>query len=122
MAVRYEEKKTPKGFPLLVMYVSGNCDLEQSETLGVRLKKGGDYHRQRVLVFVAAGTEYTPDARKYFPTLNEDHLGMATVVTSAIVRAMINLITRFAGGVKNFKMFTEEAPALAWLDSLGTSG
>lgn len=120
MAVRYEEKKTPRGFPLLVMHVSGNCDLNESETLGARIKKGGDYYRQRVLVFVAAGTEYTPEARKYFPTLKEDHLGMATVVTSAIVRAMINLITRFAGGAKNFRMFTEEGTALAWLDSLGT--
>jgi len=120
MAVRYEERKTPRGSPLLVMHVSGRCDLAESETLGARIKKGGDYHRQRVLVFVAAGTEYTPEARRYFPTLNEDHVGMATVVTSAVVRAMINLLTRFAGGVKNFKMFTEEAAALAWLDSLGT--
>jgi len=120
MAVRYEEKKTPRGFPLLVMHVSGSCDLTESETLGVRLKTGGDYHDQRVLVFVANGTEYTPEARKYFPTLSAEHLGMATVVTSAIVRAMINLITRFSGGAKNFKMFTDEATALAWLDSLGT--
>lgn len=118
MAVRYEEKKTPKGFPLLVMYVSGTCDLAESETLGVRIKPGGDYHRKRVLVYVAAGTEYTPEARKYFPTLNGEHLGMATIVTSAIVRAMINLITRFAGSTQNFKMFTDEAAALAWLDSL----
>jgi hypothetical protein len=53
-----------------------------------------------VLVFVAEGTEYTPEARKYFPTLRRTTYGMATVVTSAIVRAMINLITRFAGGTR----------------------
>lgn len=117
MAVRYEDGRTPKGHRLLIMHVSGTCDLSQSETLGARLKKGGDYHRARVLVHVAAGTEYTPEARKYFPTLNDDHVAMATVVTSAIVRAMINLITRVGGGTPNFRMFTDTAAALAWLDT-----
>lgn len=117
MPIRYDEGKTPKGAPLLKMYVSGLCTLAEAETLGLRIKPGCDYHKQRVLVYVAAGTEYTPEARKYFPTLNHEHLAMATIVTSVVVRAAINLITRFAGGARGFRLFTDEAEALAWLDA-----
>jgi len=118
MAVRYEESTTPKGHPLLKMFVSGHCDLPQAETMADHITAGQKFHRQRVLVTVAPGTEYTPDARKYFPTLHRDHYAMATIVTSAVVRAAINLISRVAGGSRNFKLFTDEADALEWLDTI----
>lgn len=117
MAVRYEDGTTAQGLPLLIMHVSGMCDMTQAETLGQRIGPGGDYHGKHVLVFVADGTEYTPEARKYFPTLSKQHRAMATVVTSVVVRTMINLITRVIGGGDNFKMFTDEASARAWLAS-----
>lgn len=118
MAVRYEESATPKGHPLLKMFVNGHVDLAQAETMADHITAGKKFHRQRVLVVVAEGTEYTPDARKYFPTLQGDHYAMATIVTSAILRAVFNLISRVAGGTRNFKMFTDEAAALAWLDTI----
>jgi hypothetical protein len=118
MAVRYEEGKTAKGAPLLRMFVSGKCTLAEASTLDDHLNPGKPYHRQRVVVFVAAGTEYTPDARKYFPTLQSKYHAMATVVTSTIVRAAINLMLRVSGGSRNFRMFNDEAEALKWLDEV----
>lgn len=116
MAVRYEDGKTPKGNPVLKMFVSGTCDLTEARSMLEHIDAGRRYHGGLVLVYVAAGTEYTPDARKFFPTTVGKHKAMATVVSSAIVRAAINLMLRVSGGDKGFKMFSDEAAALAWLD------
>jgi hypothetical protein len=118
MAVRYEEGKTPKGAPLLRMYVSGLCTIEEARTLGERILPGKPYAGQRVLVTVAKGTEYTPESRRYFPEMNSHHHAMAVVVTSAIVKAAINLMLRFGSGARNFRMFSDEPAALTWLDEV----
>jgi hypothetical protein len=116
MAVRYEEGKTPKGSPLLRMYVSGVCTLAEAQTLGEYLFPGKPYARQRVLVLVARGTEYTAEARRYFPAMDNHPHAMAVVVTSAIVKAAINLMRRFGTGGQYMCLFTDEASALKWLD------
>lgn len=118
MGIVYEDGKTPKGAPLLIMRSSGKIDLAEAKTLDEHVLPGRPYHLQRSLVYVATGTEYTADARRYFPTLNQHLYAMATIVTSAVVRATINLISRVSGGSRNFKMFTDEASALAWLDEV----
>lgn len=117
MAVRYEESKTPRGNALLKMYVSGTCDLADARTMLDYIDVGKRYHHGLVAVFVAAGTEYTPDARKFFPKTQGMHKAMASIVTSALVRAAINLMLRVSGGDRSFKMFSDEAAALTWLDA-----
>lgn len=118
MPVHYEEGTTPAGHPLLTMHVSGLCSLAEAETLDGYIKPGKKYHRQRVLVYVAHGTTYSPEARKHFPKLKMDHHAMATVVTSTVVRAAINLITRVMGDSRNFRLFNDGAAGLAWLDEV----
>ncbi|KIG16586.1 hypothetical protein DB30_04357 [Enhygromyxa salina] len=79
---------------------------------------GARHHRGLVLSRVAKGTEYSPEVRKFFPTVHEDFTAVAAIVTSPIVRAAINLMLRFAnssGAV--LRMFTSETEAMAWLES-----
>jgi hypothetical protein len=72
----------------------------------------------RALCIVAKGTEYSPEVRKYFPTLNDKFFKMATVASNPIVRAAVNMMARLKpveGGV--FRMFSSEQEALEWLES-----
>jgi hypothetical protein len=118
MPLRFEEATTPKGAPLLIIRSSGLVALADAEAFGARVEPGGPNHMWRVLLLTEKGIEYEPEARKYFPTTQGKYLGIAAVVTNGIVRAAINVMIRFAGGARDFRSFSAEAEALAWLDSL----
>jgi hypothetical protein len=117
MPFRYEESRTPKGSPLLVVHASGHVSLADAEVLGVRTAPGGPNHGWRIITHAAKGIEYAPAARKYFPSMNGNYFALATVVTSPIVRAAINMMMRLTGQATDLKMFSTEAEALAWLDA-----
>lgn len=118
MPFRYEEAKTPKGAPLLLIYAAGEVSLEDAQSLGALIGPDGPNHRWRVLSIVEKGTEYSHAARKYFPSLNQQHYGaLAAVVTSPVVRAAINMMMRLSGQAPDLRLFSSEDEALAWLDS-----
>lgn len=118
MPLQLEDGTTPAGHPCLIAKASGYVTLAEAQAMGPLLEKGARYHQQRVLSPVAKGTEYSPEARKYFPNLNPNLFALAAVVTSPLVRAAINLMLRFTGKGVRFRMFTTEAEAMAWLDSV----
>jgi hypothetical protein len=117
MPFRYEEKKTPKGAPLLVVHAAGHISFPDAEELGKRLSTGPN-HRWLVLTLADKSVDYAPAARKHFQTMKDDYGALATVVTSPIVRAAINMMMRLFGGAPNFRMFSAEAEALIWLDAI----
>jgi hypothetical protein len=112
MPFRYEELVTPKGRPYVRVHVSGDIDLHDAEEYVAKFL--GPYLRRHVLSVVASGTEYTAKARKHLLAMN-DAGPHATVTSSALVRAAINLMTRFQDTPK-YRVFTDEFAALAWLD------
>lgn len=116
MPFRYEEKTTPKGAPLLVVHAGGHVSGEDAEHLAGLFAPGGRNHRWLLLTLAEKGVEYAPAARKVFPRMKQDYKALATVVTSPIVRAAINMMMRLTGGAPNFRMFSSEAEALTWLD------
>ncbi|MDC0717640.1 DUF7793 family protein [Nannocystis bainbridge] len=122
MPLRFEEARTPKGAPLLIIHSSGHVALSDAEAFGALVGPGGPNHRWRVLLLTEKGIEYAPDARKYFPTTQGNYLAIAAVVTNPIVRAAINVMIRLAGGARDFRSFSAEAEALAWLDELEDAG
>jgi hypothetical protein len=117
MPFRFDEAITPNGLRYLIIEASGSCDIEDGRALEARLQPGQPYHRGYLLSRVAKGTEYSPEVRRFFPTLQGNYMALAAVVTSPIVRAAINLMVRFAGNDRDLKMFTNEAEALAWLEN-----
>lgn len=117
MPFSYQETKTPKGCPLLVVHASAHISLTDAETLGAMIAPGGPNHRWRVITYAAKGVEYAPAARKYFPNMSTHYFALATLVTSPIARAAINMMMRLTGQTHALKMFSDEAEALAWLDS-----
>lgn len=119
MPFEFVEATTPGGKKLLRVHARGEVTLVDAEALGARLQPGARNHLWRILSVVEKGTEYASSARKYFPTLHGKYGAMAVVLTSPIVRAAINMMVRLTGQAPQFRMFTGEAEALAWLD--GTS-
>jgi hypothetical protein len=117
MPFRFEEARTPKGQPLLKVYAAGHISLADAEAMGKLLEPGGPNHKWRVLTYTDKNVDYAPAARKYFPILNERYHALATLVTSPIVRAAINMMMRLTGQARALKMFSDEAEALAWLDT-----
>lgn len=117
MPFRYQENTTPRGFPLLTVHASGHISLADAEEMGARIAPGGPNHRWRIITYAEKGLEYAPAARKYFPNMNSNFLALATVVTSPIIRAAINMMMRLTGQSAGLRMFSDDAEALAWLDS-----
>lgn len=117
MPIQVSETKTPAGNRLMRCMVSGHVSLADAEGMGSQMKPGQPFHKCLVLCIVEKNTDYSPQSRKYFGTMINDHQAMGTVVSSAILRAAINFMQRVMGG-KNFRMFNVEAEALAWLDEM----
>ncbi|PRP94443.1 STAS/SEC14 domain-containing protein [Enhygromyxa salina] len=116
----FSDATTPSGNPYLRIETSGHVTLADGHAFAALIAPGAPHHRGLVLSQVAKGTEYSPDVRRYFPTLNEHFAALAVVVTSPIVRAAINLMLRFTrSGDAVLRMFTSEREALAWLESHG---
>ncbi|WP_434421693.1 hypothetical protein [Nannocystis pusilla] len=112
MPFRYEELRTPRGRPYVRVHVSGDISLGDAEDYVTRFL--GQYRGRHALSVVASGTEYSAKARKHLLAMEEagPH---ATVTTSALVRAAINLMTRFTDNRK-YRVFGDEFEAMAWLD------
>jgi hypothetical protein len=49
--------------------------------------------------------------------MNSNYYALATLVTSPIVRAAINMMMRLTGQGASLKMFSEVSEALTWLDT-----
>lgn len=118
MPIQVSETKTPAGNRLMRCIVSGHVSLADAEAMGAQMKTGQPFHLCLVLCVVEKSTDYSPESRKYFGTMAGSFKAMATVVSSAILRAAINFMTRVMGG-KDFRMFNSEAEGLAWLDEMG---
>jgi hypothetical protein len=116
MPFQFQELTTARGMHYLRIDASDHVDLTDAKALEARLLqpnlRGG-----RLLSVVSKGTEYAPETRKFFGTLNDKYSLMAVVVTSPIVRAAINVMLRLAktqGGI--IRMFTSEQEAMEWLE------
>jgi hypothetical protein len=116
MPIRIEEGKTPKGQRCMRALVSGHVSLTDAQEMGELLKPGHPYHQSLVISIVDKSTDYSPESRKYFGSLNGNYKRMASVVTSGVLRAAINFMMRITGAPDNLRMFNTEAEAYAWLD------
>lgn len=86
--------------------------LEQAKALSKRIGTKGE-----LLSNIAAGTDYSPESRRIFTADFVPYTRRtAAVVTSRIVRAAINFMTRMALKTTEVKCFDDEASAMAWLD------
>lgn len=118
MPFEFQELTNDNGMLYLRMDVSGRIELADGKALEAHLLRpslrGG-----RVLAVAREGTEYSIEVRKFFPTLRDKFSKLATVVTSPIGRAAVNVMLRLTyfgeGGI--IRMFTSEQEAMAWLES-----
>lgn len=115
MPFEFEHVTTASGMRYLLITASGHVTIDDGKAMERYLLPGMPYHRGLVLSRVAKGTEYSPEVRKFFGTLQNTYVALAAVVTSPIVRTAINMMLRFHGGQDPVRMFTDEAEALAWL-------
>lgn len=115
MPLAFEELATPRGRPYVRVAVTGEFDLADAKQFVTRFGKDGPYFMKPSMSVVPRGTEYTSDARKHLQTMG-DAGPTATVTTSPLVRAAVNLMVRLSGRKNTLRMFGTEAEALAWLD------
>lgn len=116
MPFQFQELDTSSGMHYLRVDVSAQVDLADGKALEAHLLRPS-MRNARVLSVVAKGTEYAPEVRKFFSTLNDKYFKLAAVVSNPIVRAAINMMVRLRpieGG--NFRMFGSEQEALEWLE------
>lgn len=118
MSLQIEEATTPGGLRYLQIDLAGHVDIDDGRAIEAWVLPGQPHHLGYLLPRVAKGTEYSPEVRKFFGTLDDKCSAVAMVVTSPLVRAAVNLMLRYASVQGELlRMFTSEDEALAWLDS-----
>lgn len=118
MPFHFDEATTIKGLRYLIVDASGQVDIQDGRAMEARILPGQPHHGGYVLSRVAKGTVYSPEVRKFFPTMKDKHTAIAVLVTSPIVRAAINTMMRFSNDDGTvLRMFTDEAEAVAWLEN-----
>lgn len=122
MPLTVHPAQSPAGTHYLRCDVSGDVSMADAEVFGNAIKPGAQYHKYLVLCVVAAGAKYSAESRHYFPTTAPYYKALATVVTSVVVRAAINFISRVSRNVGNFRMFNDEAEAMRWLETQKDAG
>ena len=115
MPIAFEERVTPRGRGYVRVPVAGMFDAAEAEAYVQHFKKGGPHFMKPTISVVARGTEYTTEARKLLVQVTEAG-PTATVTSSPLVRAAINLMLRLASKSNNLRIFGTEPEALAWLD------
>jgi len=116
MGFELSERVTASGMAYLCVEASEAVALADVEALALRLQQPSEV-LPKVLSLVRKGTDYGAAARQRLVNLDRDYSAMAVVVTSAIVRAAINLMLRTQSGHSGpVRLFADEAGALAWLE------
>jgi hypothetical protein len=119
----FGEITTPKGRRCLLIDSEGLCDLADGQAMQARLMPGQPHHFGLVCSRAAKTTEFSPELRRFFPTMaNDSYLALASVITSPVVRAAVKLLVRLTPrSAANFRAFGTDAEALAWLDESADS-
>jgi hypothetical protein len=99
-------------------HVSGHVSLAEAQAMDAMMDPGQPYHQALIFNLVAKGTDYSPDSRKCFTAMKGKYKRMATVVPNAIIRATINFMLRLTGAAADFRLFENEAAAMAFLDGV----
>jgi hypothetical protein len=120
MPFTFGDINTPKGRRCLRIDSEGLCGLDDGQALQARLVPGQPHHFGLVFSRAAKTTEFSPELRRFFPTMGTDsYLAMASVITSPVVRAAVKLLVRLTPrSAENFRVFGSDAEALAWLDEV----
>lgn len=117
MPIQCQPGKTPSGRSCMIAKVFGQVTLADAESMGTfMMEPGSPFYGGLIFCDIAKGTEYSPDSRKYFSTMQGKYKRMSAVVPSAVVRAAINFMLRLTKASMSFRMFEREAEAMAWLD------
>jgi hypothetical protein len=116
MPFRFEDGSTPQGHPCLIIHGSGVVALADAEALAAYFAPGARYHGKFGLSILEKGTEFASEARAAFPSMRSNFRAIASVVTSPIVRGMINLLLRLSKREINYRMVPTRDEAMAWLD------
>ena len=117
MPFDFSDQQSPNGMSYLRIDVAGPVGIEDAEGLEAQLLRS-EHDSGKVLSVVRKGVVYSLEFRKFVPSINDKYTSMAVVVTSPILRAVINLMLRLApstGGVVH--MFSGETGALEWLEN-----
>lgn len=114
MPFQFDEGTTAGGLRYMIVDTAGHVSLDDGRELEARLLAGRQRHGGYILARVAKGTDYSPEVRRFFPSLRGKYSAAGVVVTSPVARAWINTILRFSGA-PTVRMFASEDEALAWL-------
>ncbi|MDC0719759.1 DUF7793 family protein [Nannocystis bainbridge] len=115
MPIVFEERVTPRGRGYVRVGVTGVFDTAEAEAYVQHFTRGGPHFMRPTICVVTRGTEYTTEARKILVQVTEAG-PTATVTSSPLVRAAINLMLRITGKSDTLRIFAAEPEALAWLD------
>lgn len=117
MPLDISESRTPTGNKLLLVQAQGVVTGAQAQVLVDDVATSGPHAGWPIFCKIAKGTEYTPEARKTM-TAGGSYPCCAILVTSAVLKTLVNFMMRVTGSDPRARMFATEAEALAWVDQV----
>ncbi|NVB41237.1 hypothetical protein G6O69_25585 [Pseudenhygromyxa sp. WMMC2535] len=117
----FSNRQSPSGMSYLRVDASGTIELSDGQALLAALCNLDD--PVRAMCVIAKGTNYTPEVRKFFPSLSGNYGAIAAVGVGPIARASITLMMRMKEKrdpndpeLASVRMFSDERVAIAWLE------
>ena len=114
-------RKTPGGAAFVYAVSRGEVTAADAHALMDPLWPGGAHHDKALFAVVAAGSDFSKDARSVLSgkdgERNAKGLPIALVVSSAPMRVMMSFIFKIAGASGRSRAFATEAEAQAWFFS-----
>lgn len=125
MPMTLTKERTQLGHAFLRIHSSGDVTAADAEVLTRAMAPGAEYTDLAVLGVVEPGTKYSPEARQALTKMQggsgENPKPVAIVVTSAPLRVMLSFIIRISGVAAHTRFFSDEVPAIAFLNDQSSS-
>ncbi len=117
MPVELKSGLTPRGHKVLISRTSGTVSAADAQLLVDAVAPGAPHAGCAVHATIDKGAQYTPEARRTF-TAGGEYSFCAIVVSSTILKTIINFIMMVTNRDNRAKMFDSDQAAMAWLDEM----
>lgn len=115
MPIVFSDHKLPSGELYLRMVSSEEIGHADCDALSAQLDRP-EHRMGKAISVIETSSRASAEIRERLGGFGSRYSAIATVVTSPILRAMVNIMSRLAPAEENHKTFKDEASAIAWLD------
>lgn len=119
MPITIERICAPGRSEVLRVVMTGEVTVDDASKHITKITNGGQHYGVPCVCTIAADATFSAEARRLLGALTgtDASLPLGLVVTSAPTRVLMNFWLRVTPTRPNYKTFTDEGPALEWIEA-----